>query len=104
MRLALLGPAEGNVDALQAAARFVLERQAVDRVVYLGVDGALDAVIAKWATELVGGDASEDGVFVRAAQRCLEASAAEIDQYIAAERARARLRVFESLPEPDTRV
>jgi hypothetical protein len=103
MRLALLGPAEGNVDALRAAARFVLEGQAVDRAVYLGADGALEGVVAAWAQELVGEDASEDGVFVRAAKTCLSAGPAEIDRYIEGERSRARLRLFESLPETDTR-
>ena len=46
MRLALLGPAGTRTKALEAAARFVLEQLRVDRAVYLGVDGALDEVIA----------------------------------------------------------
>lgn len=104
MRLALLGPAEGQVDALGAAARFVLDTRRVDRAVYLGVDGALDAVVSSWAVDLVGEDPSEERVFSRAVRHSLRAGPEEIDRYIEAERARARLRSFESLPEVDTRV
>lgn len=104
MRLALLGPAEGQVDALGAAARFVLDTRPVDRAVYLGTDGALEAVISGWAVDLVGEDPSEERVFSRAVQHALHAGPEEIDRYIAAERERARLRLFESLPEPDTRI
>lgn len=104
MRLALLGPAEGHTTELNAAARFLLDEKQVDRAVYLGVDGALDAVIAGWAESLVGADPSEQGVWVRATRACLEGSAAAIDTFIESERARARLRVFESLPDPETRL
>lgn len=104
MRLALLGPADGNVEALSGAARLVLDRREVDRAVYLGVDGALEALIGRWATDLVGEDPSEEGVFARAVRSSLQGSPEEIDRYIAAERERGRLRLFESLPEPGTRV
>jgi hypothetical protein len=103
MRLALLGPAEGQTEALAAAARFVLERQAVDRAVYLGVDGALDGVVQAWATRLVGDNPSEDGAWARAARACLRAEPADIDRHLAAERERASLRIFESLPDAETR-
>jgi hypothetical protein len=103
MRLALLGPAEGQPGPLEAAARFVLSMDHVDRAVYLGVDGALDPIIKKLATELVGENPSADAVWSRAARACLRAPSAQIDAYIAAERALARLRVFEALPNEQTR-
>jgi hypothetical protein len=103
MRLALLGPAEGHTGALEAAARFLLSTKAVDRAVYLGVDGALDVIVRKWAADLVGDNPSEDGVWRRAVRACVRANAATIDRYLEAERKRRALRIFEALPDVDTR-
>ena len=103
MRLALLGPAEGHLDALEAAMRFLLEARSIDRAVYLGVDGALDAVVHAWAGRLVGDNPSEVGVWARAVRACLRATPAEIDGYIRRERERAALRMFEALLDADTR-
>jgi hypothetical protein len=103
MRLALLGPAGDHPEALEAALRFLLESGSVDRAVYLDVDGALDAAIRAWAGRLVGDNPSEAGVWARAARACLRGTPAEIDAYIARERQRTTLRLFESLPDGDTR-
>ncbi|MBN2192456.1 MAG: hypothetical protein JW751_06535 [Polyangiaceae bacterium] len=102
MRLGLLGPAEGNTEALERAARFVFRDLVVDRVVYLGVDGALDEVVRRWAAALVGPDPSETGIW-RRAQRCMSASAAEIEDFVSRERERRSLQVFEALPSDGTR-
>jgi hypothetical protein len=104
MRLALLGPAEGHTTELAVAARFLLDEKLVDRAVYLGVDGALDSVVKGWAETLVGEDPSEGGVWARAVRGCARSDASEIDAFIFKERARARLRVFESLPDAETRL
>ena len=104
MRLALLGPAEGHVTELSAAARFLLEEKHVDRAVYMGVDGALDSVVKGWAETLVGVDASEEGVWARAVSACAKSGAPEIDAFIGKERERSKLRVFESLPDAETRL
>jgi hypothetical protein len=103
MRLGLLGPADGDLVALEAAARFLLEDVAVDRAVYLGVDGALDQVIQSWATRLVGGDPGDSALWARATERCLSGTPDEIDAYLEAEWARRQLRIFESLPDAATR-
>ena len=103
MRLALLGPAEGQPGPLESAVRLVLSTDGVDRALYLGIDGALDAVVRKLATELVGDNPSTDAVWARSARACLRSPAPEIDEYIVAERARLRLRLFESLPDAETR-
>jgi hypothetical protein len=102
MRLALLGPAGSHPEALEAAMRFVL-RTEVDRAVYLDVDGVLDGVIRTWAGRLVGDNPSEIGVWARAARTCLRGTPEEIDAYIGRERERAALRLFESLPDGETR-
>jgi hypothetical protein len=103
MRLALLGPAGNGKTALEAAARFVLEQLRVDRAVYLAVDGALDEVVSAWATELVGSDPTELGVWARSFHACSEAPPETIDEYLAAENERRALRAFESLPDAETR-
>jgi hypothetical protein len=75
----------------------------VDRAVYLGDDGALDAAVTNWAERLVGPDPSDDGAFRRAAALALGGASADIDRFIAAERARLRLRNLESLPRGGAR-
>lgn len=104
MKLGLLGPCQDREDALLAGARFLVEEQRVDRGVYLGIDGALDPVVRRWASELVGGDPSDRAVWRRATDRCLAASAAEIDAFLDAERRRRALSVLEALPERATRL
>jgi hypothetical protein len=103
MRLALLGPVGTDPKTLEAAARFVFGELRVDRAVYLGVDGALDTVVAAWATELVGEDPTEVGVWDRALRACAEAQPEAIDEYVAAEQERRALRAFESLPDGGSR-
>jgi hypothetical protein len=103
MRIAVLGQAERHVEALEASARFVLDRQSVERAVYLGVDGALDSIIRDWACRLVGENPTETAVWSRSVRACLHAKPADIDKYLEKERERARLRIFESLPDAETR-
>jgi hypothetical protein len=98
MRLGLLGPARDNRQTLERAARFLLCDLGVDRAVYLDVDHALDSVVRGWAERLVAGDPAEDAIWQRATERCLRANPAEIDEFIAAERERSALKIFESLP------
>jgi hypothetical protein len=104
MRLGLLGPVHDSDKALERAAQFLLREIAVDRAVYLGVDQSLDRLVRHWATELVGGDPTDDALWERAAERCVRALPEEIDQFIEAERERQSLKVFESLPGDGTRL
>jgi hypothetical protein len=103
MRLGLLGPARGNHESLLRAAQFLYGEVVVDRAVYLDVDGALDDVIIEWAETLVGGDPAEEAIWKRA-QRCLAATAPEIDEHIERERERRGLRIFEALPRDGARL
>lgn len=98
MRLGLMGPSRGNPATLGRAAEFLLDVAHVDRALYLGDDGALNAAVESWAERLVGPDPSDDGAFRRAAVLALGGGAADIDKFIATERARLRLRNLESLP------
>ncbi|MBI1800465.1 MAG: methyltransferase domain-containing protein [Chloroflexi bacterium] len=46
MRLALLGPADGDISALARGAASALDKLEADRVVYLGGDDAMDQVVS----------------------------------------------------------
>jgi hypothetical protein len=98
VRLGVLGPAAGDLPGLARAAQQLLDEARVERVLYVGSDDALDRVVAGWARHIVGEAAPEHSLFDRAARRCAAASAEEIAKFVDAERARARLRVFASLP------
>lgn len=104
MRLGLLGPAHEREDALEDAVEFLLRDAGVERAVYLGVDRALDTVIRRRAERLVGRSPDDADLWRRATERCLHASAVEIDSYLAAERERRSLSIFESLPDDGTRL
>lgn len=103
MRLGILGPAQGDLPALARAAQHLLDDLKADRILYLSDDDALDLVVASWARDLVGSDPSEQVLYERAAARCALASPREIDEFVAHERARHRLKVFSSLPSSPRR-
>jgi hypothetical protein len=103
MRLGILGPAHGELAALARAAQQLVDEAKADRVLYLSDDDALDLVVASWARELVGSDPSEKVLYERAAARCTTATPEQIDQFVAYERARHRLKIFSSLPSSPCR-
>lgn len=81
----------------------LLDKMGAERIVYLGIDDALDSLVWGWAQELVGEDPTDAGVWKRAAERCTEATADSIDRFIGAERARLRLKKLECLPRATAR-
>jgi hypothetical protein len=103
MRLGLLGPAHGDPGPLERAARRLLDDLGADRIVYLGVDGALDRIVQSWAEALVGEEPTDAGIWTRAVRVCASATAEGIDRFIDAEEQRRRLRILQSLPDDSTR-
>ncbi|HMI85167.1 MAG TPA: hypothetical protein VK550_13800 [Polyangiaceae bacterium] len=103
MRFAVLGPANGDLAALEKGASLLLFEHQAEQVVYLGADDALDRLVLDWARRLVGVDPSDEGVWDRAATRCVSGSHAEIDRFIAAERRRERLKALKCLPVATSR-
>ena len=97
MRLGILGPSSGDLVGLACAAQRLLDVAQVDAIVYLGDDQAFDDVVVGWAQEVVDAKPAEDALFTRATVRCLRAKPAEIDAYVAGERARRRLSALRSL-------
>lgn len=98
MRLALLGPCDGNVAALARAARTALVGLNADRVVYLGTDDALDAVAFAWAELLGVLDPLEERL-----PELIDADAETLEHAVADERARLRLSALHALAGPGLR-
>jgi len=98
VRLALLGPCEGDVAALARAARTALVGLGVDRAIYLGTDDALDAVAFAWAEVLGVLDPLEARV-----PELLDADPDTIDAAIAGEQLRSRLSTLHALAGPGLR-
>jgi hypothetical protein len=101
MRLGFLGPRPAHADdsVVEVAADFLLHDAKVDRAIYLGTDDALERVVAAWAERLVGDDPTDRGAWRKARELSQKATATEIDQFVAAQRTRLRLRALESLPQ-----
>lgn len=103
MRFAVLGPANGDLGALEKGASLLLFELEAEQVVYLGADDALDRLVLDWARRLVGVDPSDEGIWERAANRCVSASPAAIDGFVEAERRRERLKALKCLPVATSR-
>jgi hypothetical protein len=103
MKLGLMGPADGDVRALGAAAELLVGVLKVDRAIYLGRDDALERTIDAWTKRLVGDDPTEVAMWRRAAELAVVGSPAEIDGFVHKERARHALHVFESIPSGEAR-
>jgi hypothetical protein len=97
MRFGILGPANGDTRALEDAVQLLLFQLEADQVIYLGDDSAIDQLVLGWARAWVGADASDEGRWARAAQACREASPRAIDDFIARERRRERLKDLKCL-------
>jgi len=98
VRLALLGSCDGDVAALARAAHASLSKLQADRIVYLGGDDALDSVIYAWADMIDAVDPLEWRV-----DALIDETPERLDDAIARERARAKLRVFRTLEAPGIR-
>src|SRR5262249_42570467 len=103
MRFGVLGPANGDLAALEEGASLLLFEYKAEEVIYLGPDDALDRLVLEWAERLVGSDPSQDGIWDRAALRCSWAKADEIDRFLAAELRRERLKALKCLPAATSR-
>jgi hypothetical protein len=100
VRLGLIGPAQGDLAAVARAAALLVDRVGVDRVLYLGIDDALDRVVGAWARDLVGANPVDGLLFDRATHACALADAETIARFLSAERSRQQLRLFRSIPRP----
>ncbi len=102
MRLVVIGPCDGDVRALARAAHCAVTRLSADRVVYLGSDGALDAVVAGWAT-LLGVRAPFADRLARVLSGDPERLDRDLEREIAREPLRRKLATIQALPAPGLR-
>jgi hypothetical protein len=103
MRLGLLGPAAGALDMLRESVEFLVGDAAVDQVIYLGNDDAIERVLAAWAEELFGGEPSEDAFLERVAALAPRGEAGELERLLTADAAVQRLGAVRCLPPPPAR-
>ncbi|HJL05719.1 MAG TPA: hypothetical protein RMH85_07650 [Polyangiaceae bacterium LLY-WYZ-15_(1-7)] len=102
MRIGLIGPAEGaDEGVLREATEFLLGDAAVDQAIYLGEDGAAEAMATRWAEELAGEDGRD--FLSRAAELAVSGSAPEIDALLDADAQLRRLEGLRTLPPPPAR-
>jgi hypothetical protein len=103
MRFGVLGPANGDLAALEEGANLLLFEYLAEEVIYLGADDALDRLVLAWVQRLVGEDPSQDGIWGRAAEKCRAGRPDEIDRFVDAERRRERLKALKCLPAATSR-
>lgn len=103
MRLGIIGPCKGDMRTLAHAVECLLDVVGVQRILYLASDSSLDVLVRAWARSLVGNNPNEDSLLARATLRCANASGEAVEAFVAAERARARLRALSFLPEGNRR-
>jgi len=99
MQLGLIGPAQGAAQQLQRAIEFLMADAAMRQVIYLGDDGAADAVVEQWAARHV----NDEQFLLRGAELACKGSTAEIDELLGEQTAAARLWAVRKLPEPPAR-
>jgi len=104
MRIGLLGPADGDEQALREAVEFVLGDVEVDQAIYLGADDdTIGRVIRAWAREIIGSDPTEDVFLNRAVQLAVAGTPEEIEELLGAEASLRRLSTIRKLPPPPAR-
>lgn len=97
MRLGLIGPCAGDPAQVATFAEFLVSDLLADRVLYLGLDAALDDYVARTAEQIVGGDPHESAIWRRATELCRNGSPEAINAFVEAQREREQLRIYESL-------
>jgi hypothetical protein len=90
VNLGILGPAHGDLVAFRAHCERLLFHEGVERIVYLGVDDALDAASSGWH-EALGAAADDETFFDRIAAVAADDDPAALDAVLAHEARGARL-------------
>ncbi|MCA9601217.1 MAG: hypothetical protein R3A78_11360 [Polyangiales bacterium] len=103
MKLAFVGPSEGDTDALHRMVERLLMHFEVDKVVYLGLDDTLDRVMGAWAESVFPGGNDERQLVDAAARLACAGSPGDIDAFLAADRLLERLRAVRRLPSETAR-
>jgi hypothetical protein len=104
MRIGLLGPAEGDLDALRDGVEFLLGDAAADQVICLGDDEhAVREVLQDWARGIFGAEPDRETFLERAVELARSGTAQQIEDLLVAEASLRRLSAIRSLPPPPAR-
>lgn len=105
MRIGLLGPADGDDEALREAIDFLLGDTPVEQAIYLGEDvDVLDAALAAWTREALGLDAPAEEAFLsRGADVATNGNATEIRTLLEGDAWVRKLARIHKLPPPPAR-
>lgn len=99
VRIGVIGPAEGDETALRVALDLLMADQAMRQIVYLGLDGAAERVVA--SSELDSLD--EDHFLRQAAALAIDGTPDAIEALLAEDLAAQRLSLVRRLPDPPAR-
>jgi hypothetical protein len=103
MRIGLLGPAEGNVALLGAAAEFLLRTKEADQVLYLGADDGAELVTRKLSAALLGGDDADDSFLTQAVGAATSDEVRRVRELLAREESVRRFHALRKLPPAPAR-
>jgi hypothetical protein len=103
MRLGLLGPSDDDTLILREAAEFLLGDAEVDQIIYLGIDGAMERVVAQWGKEIMEGGADEAAFLARAADLAQRGGPDEIEALLSADAHVQKLANIRTLPPAPAR-
>ncbi len=103
MRIGLVGPADGDTKLLREAVEFLLGDCGVDQAIYLGTDDSVKEVVDAWATEVMGGPATEDAFLRQALLLATRGEPREIDSLLSRDLEVRRLGALRCLPPPPAR-
>ncbi len=99
MRIGVIGQAGKQHAELRKALELLLADPKVEQVIYLGVDGAVENVVADWSKQSL----AEDDFLARTAALCPSGSAEQIESLLAEDRAAQRLSAVRKLPDAPAR-
>jgi hypothetical protein len=99
MRIGVIGESRKASGDLRKAIELFLADPTIRQVIYLGMDGAIEDVVASWSSEGL----SEDAFLKRGAELACTGSADEIDALLSEDRSAQRLSAVRKLPEPPAR-
>jgi hypothetical protein len=103
MRIGLLGPAEGNIAQLGAAAEFLLRSKEADQVIYLGADDCAEHVSRRLSQALLGGEDADDAFLTQAVLSATAADPRRIDDLLSRDASVRRFAALRTLPAAPAR-
>jgi hypothetical protein len=99
VRIGVIGQAGKAKGELRKAVEMFLADPEIKQVIYLGMDGVLESVVAEWAKQNLG----ESDFLARGADMACTGSAEQIEALLGEDRSVQRLSAVRRLPDPPAR-